>query len=277
MKKSRYFIIGLIFLSMIVFNLSVRAQYPTYQVGVKKGSEIIWEVISVDPIGLEEVLGPNYVSKGNDQFGVGWTQLGAKAKWKVENILSNTSIDYGLGYMYAFQIYTKEWPWTLTGFDSVTPFTFAYYTFYDPQDVQALSAVNGRNVSIFDTWAGGTYSVISHFRFLPIPANSYLAELVWASGHTINGFNLTVENAIVPNDPTWFLTNYTMTFTSDSVSGAYIGCRLQDNESSVIYEVEAEYKVPSEEPEIFGYSFPFLIGITSLAMVCLIYIIMKKK
>jgi len=259
MKKSKYFLIGLVLLSIIAFNLSVRAQYPTYQAGVKKGSEVIWEVITVDPTGLEEVLGPNYVTKGNTQFGVGWNQLGAKTKWEVQNILSNTSIDYGLGYMYTFQIYTKQWPWTTTGFESVTPVSEAYYTFYDPQDVQALSADNGRNVTILDFWMGGTVSIISHFYFLPIPADGYLAELIWSSGHTINEFILTVENAIPPLDPTWFLTNYTMTFTSDSVSGAYIGCRLQDNESSVIYEVEAEYKVPSEEPEIFGYSFPFLL------------------
>ncbi|MFX1315505.1 MAG: hypothetical protein ACFE9T_06540 [Promethearchaeota archaeon] len=277
MKKYRYFLIGLIFLSLIAFNLNVRAQYPTYQVGVKKDSELIWEVITVDSIGLEEVLGSNYTAKGNTQFGVGWNQLGAKTKWEVENILTNTSIDYGIGIMYSFQIYTKQWPWTTTGFESVTPVSKSYYTFYDPQDVQALSANNGRNVSIFDFWMGGIASIISHFYFLPIPANDYLAELIWSSGHTISDFTLTVENAIPPLDPTWFLTNYTINYTFDSDSGAFIGYRLQDNESSVIYEIEADYNVPSEEPEISGYSFPFLIGITSLAMVCLLYIIMRKK
>jgi len=277
MKKSKYFLIGLVLLSIVAFNLSVRAQYPTYQAGVKKGSEVIWEVVSFDPTGLEEVLGPDYVIKGNTQFGVGWNQLGAKMKWEIENLLSSVSIDYGLGYMSAFQIYTRQWPWTTTGFESVTPFPDSYYTLYDPHDAQALSANNGRNVSILDFWVGGSVSIIEHFYFLPIPANSYLAELNWSSGHTINEFILTVENAIPPLDPTWFLTNYTINYTFDSDSGAFIGYKLQDNESSVIYETEAEHKFPSKESVIPGFSFTFLLGTTSLAIVYLIYIIMKKK
>jgi hypothetical protein len=277
MKKSKYFLIGFVFFSVITFNLNVRAQYPTYQVGVKKGSEVIWEVISFDPSGLEEVLGPAYVTKGNIRFGVGWNQLGAKSKWEVVNILTNVSIDYGLGYMYGFQIYTEQWPWTTAGFDSVVSFPDSYYTIYDPHDVQALSASNGRDVSIFDSWAGGTVPVIDHFYFLPIPANSYLAELNWSSGHTVDEYILTVENAIPPLDPTWFLTDYTINYTFHSNSGAFIGYRLLNNESSIIYEIEAEYKVPSEEEVISGYNLPFIIGITSLAVVSLIYIIMKKK
>jgi len=138
-------------------------------------------------------------------------------------------------------------------------------------------STNGRNVTILDFWMGGTVSIISHFYFLPIPADGYLAELIWSSGHTINGFILTVENAIPPLDPTWFLTNYTINYTFDSDSGAFIGYKLQDNESSVIYETEAEHKFPSKESVIPGFSFTFLLGTTSLAIVYLIYIIMKKK
>jgi len=273
-KKSKYGLIGFAFLSIIVFNLNVYAQYPTYKVGVENGSELIREVTIVDPVGLEELLGPTWKSKTEMYFGS--TKIGAKYKERVIQIYDNETLNYELYPMNAFTIRTEVWDWTTTEFSSTPDWIKVYYTFYDPNDVQALCEVNGRNVSIYDWWFRGgnpTYFVGLYFIYLPLPVDNYLAAIEWDTGWTVSGNNLTGVNAVAPRKPTWFLNNYTITLMYDHASGALIYQNLQENESNVIYEVVGKYIFPT----IPGYDLPIFLSITSLAIICLIYIIMKKK
>ena len=148
LKKFNYFLSGFIFLFVMAFNTVVYAQYPTYKCGVKEGTELLWEVKLVDTIGLKETLGSNYSSKVTDNFGS--IDLRETKKEIIANVYANKTQNLGLGSMNTFTIVTQIWDWTNITFSSTPTNTISFSTFYDPEDVQALSDTNGREVTIWD-------------------------------------------------------------------------------------------------------------------------------
>lgn len=148
LKKFYYFLTGFVFLFVMGFNTVVYAQYPTYKCEVKEGTELLWEVKVVDTTGLKETLGANYSSKVTINFGS--IELGETKKEILENVYDNKTLNLGLGSMNTFTIVTQIWDWTNTTFSSTPKNTISFSTFYDPEDVQALSEVNRREVSIWD-------------------------------------------------------------------------------------------------------------------------------
>ncbi len=203
-------------------------------------------------------------------------ELGETKKDVLENVYDNKTQNLGLGSMNTFTVVAQIWDWTNKTFSSTPTNTISFSTFYDPEDVQALSEVNGREVSIWDWWFLNTSSVASHMRYLPIPADDYLFDVTWDTGHTVSSITITVKNAIPPLSPDLFITDYTAIFTFDSKFGIYNGFRLLDDEENVIYELESKITVPTKAA-ILGYELAVFLGITSFAIICLIYIYTKKK
>lgn len=113
-------------------------------------------------------------------------------------------------------------------------------------------------------------------RYLPIPAEDYLSDITWDTGHTVSGTIITVKNAIPPLSPDLFITDYTAIFTFHSKYGICKGFKLLDDENNVIYELENKMTVPTKAA-ILGYNLAVFLGITSFAIICLIYIYTKKK
>ena len=286
MKKSKYFLLGLVFISFIAFNPSVKAQYPTYQVAASVGGEKILEVTTVNSTVLYSLMGPSWITSLETSFGSGCYQLGAKNKARITNVYDNETVNLGLGPMNAFIVETDVWEWITLDFPDTPHQTgINVTTLYDPKDLQALCAIGywlpgpifvpGGNVSMYAIWWDGYIfdhrAAANYLTQLPVPAASYLAAMNWSAGFTVSG--LSVSLAGTP-DGFVFFDDYTATWTYDSVYGAFLGYELKDSSDRVVYEFEIF--LPSEIP-IPGYELPILFGITGLAVVCLLYIVKKKK
>ena len=113
-------------------------------------------------------------------------------------------------------------------------------------------------------------------KYLPISIEDYLSDINWDTGHTVSGTTITVKNAIPPLSPDLFLTDYTAIFTFDSKYGIYHSFRLLDDEDNVIYELDSKITLPTKAA-IPGYELAVFLGITSFAIICVIYIYTKKK
>ena len=115
------------------------------------------------------------------------------------------------------------------------------------------------------------------FAQLPTPVSDYLDALVWEPKWGSVG-NTVVHNANASEVAFFwghtYLENCTETWTFDETYGAWIGYKIQDNETNTIYEFSIELPAAAEIP---GFELPVLLGASMGMMVVLIFVIMKKR
>jgi hypothetical protein len=273
MKKTKFIILFIIFLT-IAFSLTPAVVPQTkygYTFHGAAGNEKILKVDTVNSAGLEDLWGVNW-SDVIKNFGDGAENLGARKKSLV------TAVDFDAVDPFGFDAVnytTDNWKWTTGDIpanpDDLTDLNVT--SLYDPTNLTFIvNLVFTANVTMHNAFA--------YLAQLPTPVDQYLGALVyeprWGSvGNTIF-HNGQVGDLVYSYSALTFysyLENCTETWIFDTTFGAFIGYRLQDNESNVIYEFSIE--LPSGL--IPGYEISIFLGITAVCMIGLIYMQMKKK
>ncbi|MFX1345035.1 MAG: hypothetical protein ACFFBC_08735 [Promethearchaeota archaeon] len=286
MKKSKYLVIGFIFLMIFAINPITKAQYPTYQCAATLGGSKILKVTTVDSEGLITTMGTSWSDSLVASFGDGCNVTGAKNKAVIIGVYPNETVSLGAGDMNAFIVETEYWDWTAESF-SDTPDIAAINvtTLYDPLNLQTLCGIGywipgptfvpGTNVSMYAVWQDLVtfqyYAAADFLTQLPVDAEDYLADMIWDENWTVNGLEITYDG---PPDGVVFINDYSATWEYDSVYGAFIRYTLKDNESKTIYQFEV---VLPSKAQIPGFEIPVLLGVISGAIICVIYILMKRK
>jgi hypothetical protein len=255
-------------------------QVGTYTFHGAAGNQKILKVRTVNNESLEDLFGAGWVGV-IESFGVGAANVGAEYKSVVNGVNFTGKYDatfYGLGVIDSTWYNTSNWFWTTGAFNNTPDSTNVIVnSFYDPADV-----VNYSN-AFWDFWLATPYNVSMHtigifLSQLPTPVAQYLGALVWEPKWENIG-NTIVHHAVsgdwnVPLYTFQYLENCTEIWTYDETYGAFIGYKILNATNTVIYEFSIE--LPGA-PEIPGYELPIIIGVTSLGIISLIFIIMKKK
>ena len=281
MKKTKILITFL-----VIFSISLAITSPgisqigTYTFHGAAGNQKILKVRTVNNESLQALFGLGWVSV-IESFGVGAANVGAQHKSVVDGVNTTGKYDatfYGLGVLDSTWYNTSNWDWT-TGAFSATPDSVGdiVHCFYDPQDVVDY----GR--AFWNFWLATPYNVSMHtmgafLTQLPTSVAQYLGALVWEPKWENNG-NTIVHNADAGdwNYPLYtlqYLQDCTEIWTFDETYGAFIGYKIVNATNTVIYEFSIELPGGTEIP---GYELPIIIGVTSVGMISLIFIIMKKK
>ncbi|MFW9938801.1 MAG: hypothetical protein ACFFD5_14225 [Candidatus Thorarchaeota archaeon] len=273
MKKTKYILLFAIFLTIslsILPNVVPQSKYG-YTFHGASGNEKTLKIKTVDSAGLTDLWGVNWTDV-IENFGEGAENVGAKKKSLV------TAVDFdAVSYTFDAVNYTTDnWKWTTGPIpaepDDLTDLNVT--SFYAPNNLTYL-------VNLLTSF---TSNVTMHNAFLwlsqlPTPVAQYLGALVYeprwgAVGNTI------VHNAVYPLDYVYswsaatyyqYLENCTETWIFDETYGAFIGYKLQDNESNVIYEFAWL------APGIPGFELTIFLGITAISVIGLIYTMMRKK
>ncbi|MFX1569339.1 MAG: hypothetical protein ACFFCV_13335 [Promethearchaeota archaeon] len=279
MKKSNILLTSIIIFS-ITFAIAppVVPQVGTYTFLGAAGNEKILRVRTVNNASLEDLFGAGWKAILEGSFGEGCINVGAGLKSIVVSV--NTSATYdltaiGMNIENVTTYVTNTWNWTVGAFSN-TPHNYnvSVMSFYDPTVLSEFIhiwwsfAFLDVNVSVQNAAAFLTQ--------LPIPVAQYLGAITWEDQWENVG-NTVVHNALAGNvsfSGFTYLEDCTEIWTYDETYGAYLGYKIVDNETNVIYEYN--WEAPSGAA-ISGYDLPIVMGIASIGVVSLIFIAMKKK
>ena len=271
-------IILVIFVTLTIafsFTPTVTPQVGTYTFHGAAGNQKILKVRTVNNASLEDLFGPTWVDV-IEIFGTGAANVGARKKSLVTDV--NFSAEFTFFATYDVCIYnTSNWDWTL-GAISNTPDSVGdiVTSFYDPTNL-----TNFVNV-FYSIFPGIPYNISMHtagafLAQLPTNVEQYLGALVWEPKWGNIG-NTVVHNAVAGD---WsfdlsfqYLENCTETWTYDTTFGAWIGYKIEDDSSNVIYEFSIELPTTAEIP---GFELPIVLGISMGTTVILIFVIMRKR
>ncbi|MFX1315173.1 MAG: hypothetical protein ACFE9T_04870, partial [Promethearchaeota archaeon] len=195
---------------------------------------------------------------------------GAKMKSVVTFVNSSWSYDLivGPGLVDICLILTNVWYWTTEPFGAIPNATNApTWVFMHPEDITAYCNFFGINVS---------YRAVPYFlTAFPVPVGTFLDELVWDADYTISGTTVT-HNVVAPYTGAFgiYYEDCTESWRYSSKYGTFLGYKLVHNNGTVAYE--SALVTPSAE-EIPGFGLLVLIGVSISTIVCVIYILMKKR
>ena len=276
MKKTKIILLILITISIAFsFTPSVTPQVGVYTFHGAAGNEKILKVNTVNNASLEDLFGPTWVDV-IEIFGSGAANVGARKKSLVNGV--NFSDEFTFFQTDIVTTYnTSNWDWTTGAFPTIPDSVGDIVTsFYDPTNLTAF--VN----AFYVLFVGPAYNISMHtagayFAQLPTSVAQYLGALVWEPKWGNVG-NTVVHNAVA-NDFSFdfsfqYLENCTETWSYDATYGAWIGYKIQDNETSTIYEFSIELPTSAEIP---GFELSVLLGASMGIMVVLIFVIMKKR
>lgn len=274
MKKTKFIIIFLIlFCITLLIPPKVISQKGTYDFHGAPGNQKILRVTTVNNASLTALWGVNW-TEVIEIFGAGAYILGARKKSYV------TAVNYDATYKgYDVTNYTtNNWKWT-TGSFPVTPddvSNFVVTSFYNPTELSAY---------INAYYSGSANVTVQNSGFflaqLPTPVNSYLAAITWNPRWEAIG-NTAVHHAQIGDTVYSAYTekNYTYNedcteiWTYDTLYGAWIGYKIEDDQHNKIYEFFFDISGGAEIP---GYELPIIIGVASISIVGIIFIVIKKK
>jgi len=278
MKKTKIILLILMSISIAFsFVPTVTPQVGVYTFHGAAGNVKTLKVRTVNNASLEDLFGPSWVNV-IEIFGAGAANIGARKKSLVTSVNFSAIYDTVFFGVYDVCTYnTSNWDWT-TGTFNNTPDTVGdiVISFYDPANlttyVNALyTFLYGIPYNISMHTAGG------HFAQLPSSVAQYLGALVWEPKWGNVG-NTVVHNAEASDVAfLWghtYLEDCTETWTYDATYGAWIGYKIQDNETNTIYEFSIELPTTAEIP---GFEISILLGVSMGMTVILIYAIMKKR
>ena len=278
MKKTKIILLILITISIAFsFTPTVTPQVGTYTFHGASGNQKILKVNTVNNASLNDLFGPSWVSV-IEIFGAGAADVGARKKSLVTDVNFSAVYDTVFFGVYDVTTYnTSNWDWT-TGSFSATPDSVGdtVISFYDPTNLTTY-------INAFYTFFFGIPYNISlhtsgvHLAQLPTSVSQYLGAFVWEPKWGNVG-NTIVHNADASDIAfSWgftYLEDCTETWTYDATYGAWIGYKIQDNETNTIYKFSIELPTEAEIP---GFEIPLLLGVTMGMMVVLIFVIMKKR
>lgn len=283
MKKSNYFLIGFMALCLFSMNPMVYGQ-SSYTFAGSPGNVKILKVTTVDETGLVAIFGSGWSDTLELAFGTGCNVTGARSKSVVTIVNKTQYYNFGLGLMEMCNITVDYWLWTTAAFTTNPDFDeLSLYFLKEPKNLTDI-------VNLYTlTYLGFEYNVTVPFSMgflgqLPIQGATFLSELDWEDDWSSNGFKITHEgsNGYIIYQWYAFIPGFvpigmmyedcTEIWTYDSTYGAFIGYKLLNSESSVVYEFTIEL-----ETQIPGFELTVLLSITAVTIVCLVYVLMKKK
>lgn len=286
MKKTKIIILILITFSIAFsFTPTVTPQVGTYTFHGAAGNIKTLKVRTADNSSLEDLFGASYNSTMEGFFGVGCLIEGAQKKSLVTAVNFSAKFDpstqifpvFGLGLLDITQYNTSNWDWT-TGSFNATPDSIGdmVESFYDP--INLTTYINTLyNTYFFTPYNISTHTAGAYLAQLPTSVAQYLGALVWEPRWENVG-NTIVHNALAGSfifgTTVQYLENCTETWTYDATYGAWIGYKIQDNETNTIYEFSIELPTGAEIP---GFELPVLLGASMGMMVVIIFVIMKKR
>lgn len=279
MKKTK-----ILLASVIIFGITfamappVIPQVGTYTFHGAPGNEKILRVRTVNNASLEDLFGAGWTGVLEGSFGDGCINVGAGLKSVVVSVNTSAILDLtaiGLAKEDMTTYVTNTWDWTIGAFSN-TPHNYnvSVMSFYDP-------TILSEYIHIFWTFYFldvnvSVQNAALYLTQLPTPVAQYLGAIVWEDQWQNVG-NTIVHNALAGNysfSGFQYLEDCTEIWTYDETYGAYIGYKILDNETNVIYEYNIE--LPGT-PAISGYNLPIVIGIANIGIISLIFILMKKK
>ncbi|MFW9969640.1 MAG: Loki-CTERM sorting domain-containing protein [Candidatus Odinarchaeota archaeon] len=279
MKRTK-FLISIVVLMTITLAVTppVIPQIGTYEFHGAAGQQKILKVRTVNNASLADLFGPSWVSV-IEVFKPGAANVGARFKSVVNAVFNPISLNYsvyGLGFLDAAMYNTSSWYWTTGAFDPVADSIGDFVTgFYNPADLVAF--INAFWYSIYSI----PYNISMHtagafMAQLPTDVEQYLGALIWEpKWENIGNTVVHHAEALDYNVPLYsfqYLENCTETWTYDKTYGAWIGYSIKDDANNVIYEFSIE--LPGGIP---GYEIPLIIGVAGMAIISVIYVVMKKK
>jgi len=278
MKKTKIILLILMSISIAFsFVPTVTPQVGVYTFHGAAGNVKTLKVRTVNNASLEDLFGSSWVDV-IEIFGPGAANVGARKKSLVTSVNFSAIYDTVFFGVYDVCTYnTSNWDWT-TGTFNATPDSVEdkIISFYDPTNLTTY--IN----AFYYFWFGTAYNISTHtagiyLAQLPTSVAQYLGAFVWYPKWGNAG------NTIVHNPDAGdfafgggfqYLEDCTETWTYDATYGAWIGYKIQDNETKKIYEFSIE--LPTA-PEIPGFETPILLGVSMGMTVILIYAIMKKR
>ncbi|MFX0057622.1 MAG: hypothetical protein ACFE8J_04915, partial [Candidatus Heimdallarchaeota archaeon] len=177
---------------------------------------------------------------------------------------------FGVGTVQVCNITVDTWNWTVGTIsdEDMNPDPTHVLVVKDPNNltayVQALSAFLLMDSNVTIPW-GGQYLLQ-----LPVPASGYLEDLIWEDDWRADGATV-IHDAPIGYFDGDDSEECTETWTYYDDNGAFIGYKLENNESKTVYE----YKI--QLPFIPGYEISLILGITVVSVVGIIYIYKKKS
>ncbi|MFX1322643.1 MAG: hypothetical protein ACFFAQ_13485 [Promethearchaeota archaeon] len=282
MKKISYALIGFILVSIMLSVPIASAQGTTYYCTGVVDAEATWKVKTVNNGTLEAIFGPTWVTTIENSFGTGASVVGAKMKTKVTYVNSSYIFDPTTVPPYlvmapvdACIILADVWWWTTSPFgDTPDLYSSATIIFMHPENLTTYCQILGATYTVYE----GNVSERNAFPYLnglPYNPEDYLSELLWDNDYVIQG--TTVTHTI-----TGFYIGFfgvygidcTETWRYSSSYGTFLGYKLVHNNGTVAYETALV--TPSAE-EIPGFELLVLTATSIGTIICVIYVIMKKK
>jgi len=287
MKKGTILFSFLVMFSLaIAITPSAIPQVGTYTFHGAAGNQKILKVTTVNNTALTTVFGANWDDILQEFLGLGCHQEGARAKSVVVSVNTSAKLDTStlflpLGILDVAIYVTNNWNWTTESFSN-TPdrFNETVTSFYDPTELNAFIQ------TFYATWYFLLVNVSmqtagANFAQLPTDVTQYLGAIVWEDKWENIG-NTVVHHAVVGDFLVNYLTlaaypylaNCTETWTYDTTYGSWIEYSIMDDDSNVIYKFSIE--LPGGAG-IAGFELPIIIGVSSIGIISLIFVVMKKK
>lgn len=267
MKKSSYTVIGFLLISMMLISPIAFCQETTYTCAGVVGAEAVWQVKTVHSGSLADIFGGIWANSIQNSFGPGAHELGARMKSKVTHVNSSDT----LGVFEVCNITADVWTWTTKQFGPTPNFTgIPTYIMLHPENLTYYC-----QLSSFFTANVSQGMAVPFLNAVPIPAATYLSELLWDNDYVISGTTVT-HNLVAPYATFFasYLVDCTETWRYSSSYGTFLGYKLVHNNGTTAYETALE--TPAGE-QIPGFELPIVLGISMAIMISLIFIVMKKK
>ncbi len=265
MKKSRYGLIGAVLILAMMLGQITSVRGTTYTCAGSVGAEAIWRVKTVHEGSLTAIFGASWKTSIQNSFGPGSQELGARLKTKVTHINSSQNV---IGFE-TCNITSDLWTWTTKSFGPTPNVT----------GVPTYILLHPKNLTFYcQFYSGYTKNVSEAFAYpflnaLPIPAATYLSELIWDNDYVISGTTVT-HNLVAPYvGLVLYLVNCTETWRYSSSYGTFLGYKLVHNNGTTAYETVLE--TPSAA--IPGFELSIVIGASMGIVISLIFVVMKKK
>ena len=285
MKKTSYALIGFILISIMFTGPIVSVQGTTYNCTGVVDAEATWKVKTVNNGTLEAIFGSFWQTTIELSFGPGSSEEGAKMKSEVTYV--NSSYIYDPLYVVMDPVETclilsDVWWWTTSPFGDIPDNTnIPTIIFMHPENLTTYCQIFGVTFAVF----AGNVSQRNGFPFLsalPVQVETYLSELVWDNDYTFQGTTV-IHNVIAPYIGGAFfaflvityLVNCTETWRYSKSYGTFLGYKLVHDNGTTAYETALV--TPSAGFEIPGFELLVLAGISLSTIICVIYVIMKKK
>jgi len=279
MKKNSYALIGFVLISIMLTGPIVSVQGTTYNCTGVVGAEATWKVKTVNNGTLEAIFGSFWQTTIELSFGPGSSVVGAKMKSEVTYV--NSSYIYDPLYVVmdpvdVCLIVSDIWWWTTEPFAETPDQTnVATIIFTHPENLTTYCQLLGAGFILF---AGNVSerNAAPYLNALLVPAEDYLDELLWDNDYANEG--TTVTHTITGIYVGWFGVygvNCVETWRYSKSYGTFLGYKLVHNNGTTAYETALV--TPSAGFEIPGFELLVLAGISLSTIICVIYVIMKKK